>query len=139
MFFNTQLSLLGCGYFDSNALASALYNTTVTSPNYPSGYDNNQDCRLLIKVDNSRLLRPYIVKVTFNDFQLDDDVLEFYDGINTRSSLLGSYSATTHPEVIYSTGQYLYVKFVTGSFLISRGFSLSFSAVEEGKFNLFHS
>ena len=80
------------------------------------------------------------MKVTFNYFQLDDDVLEFYDGMNAFSRLLGSYSGTTHPEVIYSTGQYLYVKFVTsGSFLISRGFSFSFSAVEEGTFNLFYS
>ena len=119
------------------AIASKFYNTTVTSPNYPSDYDNNLECTLLIKVDNSLLRLGYIVKVIFNDFQLqsscDGDVLKFYDGMNVVSiNLLGSYCGTTHPEVIYSTGQYLYVKFRTDSILAYKGFSFSFSAVKEG-------
>ena len=76
------------------------------------------------------------MKVTFNDFQLDSpcdgDTLKFYDGMNALSSLLGSYCGTTHPDVIYSTGLYLYVKFQTDRFLTYRGFNFSFSAVEEG-------
>ena len=123
------------------AIASAFYNTTVTSPNYPSNYGNNLECRLFIKVDISLLSHGYIVKVTFSDFLLgvstldlacDRDVLKFYDGMNSVSVLLGSYCGTTHPEVIYSTGQYLYVKFHTNSFLTYKGFSFSFSAVKEG-------
>ena len=91
---------------------------------------------MLIKVDDSLIFRGYIVKVVFNDFMLETfssgDVLKFYDGMNTVSSLLGSYSRTTYPEVIYSTGRYLYVKFNTDSSFNYRGFSFSVSAVKEG-------
>ena len=91
---------------------------------------------MLIKVDDSLLFRGYIVKVVFNDFMLGffstGDELKLYDGMNGVSSLLGSYSRTTHPEVIYSSGRYLYVKFQTDSIFIYRGFSFNVSAVKEG-------
>ena len=91
---------------------------------------------MLIKVDDSLLFRGYIVKVVFNDFTLEtfssSDVLKFYDGMNAVSSLLGSYKGKTHPEVIYSSGRYLYVKFHTDSSFTYRGFSFSVSAVKEG-------
>ena len=91
---------------------------------------------MLIKVDDSLIFRGYVVKVVFNDFMLETfssgDVLKFYDGMNAVSSLLGSYSRTTHPEVIYSTGRYLFVKFLTDSIFIYRGFSFTVSAVKEG-------
>jgi len=79
----------------------------------------------------------YIVKVLFSDFLLEegypcDDVLTFYDGMNETSSLLGSYCGTIHPEVIYSTGQYLHVKFGTDNMVNYKGFSLSLTAVEKG-------
>ena len=121
--------------------ASAFYNTTITSPKYPSDYENDLDCSLLIQLDISLLFRGYIVKVIFDDFLLESpgvghDVLKFYDGMDVFASLLGSYSGTTHPEVIYSTGQYLYVKFHTDSIVTYRGFSFSFSAVKEGTFTV---
>ena len=129
--------------FGNTVLASVLYNTTIASPNYPSNYGNDLECRLLIKVDNTLLFRPYIVKVIFNDFHLEgscvNDVLKFYDGMNAVASPLGSYCGTTHPDVIYSTGLYLYVKFHTDSSATYRGFSFSFSAVEEGTFTVYYS
>jgi len=83
------------------------------------------------------MFRGYIVKVVFNDFLLEewypcDDVLTFYDGVNKTSSLLGSYCGAIHPEVIYSTGQYLHVQFGTDNMVNYRGFNLSFTAVKEG-------
>ena len=88
-------------------------------------------------MDNSLLSRGYIVKVIFSDFFLEeqhpcDDVLKFYDGMNDMSSLLGSYCGATYPEVIYSTGQYLYVKFHTGMMIHYKGFNFSFTAVKKG-------
>ena len=79
----------------------------------------------------------YIVRVLFNDFDLEAgspcvDFLRFYDGMNETSSLLGSYCGTTHPDVIYSTGQYLYVKFVTDNMVKYKGFKFSFTAVKKG-------
>ena len=96
------------------------------------------ECKLSIKVASS--LRSYIVKVIFNDFKLESlcrglgDKLRFYDGMSAGSSLLGSYCGTTHPDVIYSTGQNLYVTFQTDRFATYKGFSFSVSAVKEGTF-----
>ena len=83
------------------------------------------------------------MKVLFNDFELQDDQalsltrcpfdnLTFYDGKSKSSLFLGSYCGTVHPEVIYSTGNNLTIKFHTDSNMTFRGFSISVSAVEAG-------
>ena len=83
------------------------------------------------------------MKVTFNDFQLEagsnltghcwNDKLTFYDGTSATSSLLGSYCGTLHPEVIYSTGRHLYVKFHSDSITtLLRGFRMNVLTVAEG-------
>ena len=77
------------------------------------------------------------MKVMFNDFRLEGwsrckDVLKFYDGTSAVSTLLGSYCGATHPEVIYSTGENLFVKFHTDDAVNNTGFSIRFSAVKEG-------
>ena len=94
---------------------------------------NDLDCTWVLAVDSDLSSDGYIVKVTFSVLELEcDDSLKFYDGNNnTMSRLLGSY-CDVHPEVIYSTGQYMYVKFHTDYVLTYKGFSFSFSAVKEG-------
>ena len=113
--------------------ASASYEKTLTSPNYPSDHDNYLICNWLLEVDSGVPTNGYIVKVTFSGFSLEcDDELNLYDGNSTGSNLLGSYCGSTPPEVIYSTGRYLYVNFHTDDFYALKGFNLSFSAVKEG-------
>ena len=133
---------VGCSILPQKVTASKWYNTTITSPSYPQNYANNLECRWLIEVGSSLLIGGYIVKVTFNDFQLQggsfsrcysfDDELKFYDGTSTAYNLLGSYCGTVHPEVIYSTGRYLYVKFDSGRATTRRGFSINVLTVAEG-------
>ena len=118
-----------CGVSGQTIIASDSYSRTVTSPNYPFAYDvRNPTCTLLIKVNNSLSFHGYVVKVIISDVTNYLDVLKFYDGMNVVSNLLGSYGAT-YPEAIYSTGQYLYVKFNTEG----GRFSFTFSAVKEGR------
>ena len=133
---------VGCSIVPQKVTASKWYNTTITSPSYPSNYADNLECTWLIEVGSSLLIGGYILKVTFNDFQLErgiflpcyswDDELEFYDGTNTTSNLLGSYCGTVHPEVIYSTGRHLYVKFQSNIIITGRGFSINVLTVAEG-------
>ena len=83
------------------------------------------------------------MKVTFNDFRLDGaiyddckDKLTFYDGNSTASKLVGkAYCGSTRPDVIYSTGRYLFVEFRTDDhdFFNYKGFKLAFSAANKGK------
>ena len=84
------------------------------------------------------------MKVTFNDFQVGrgslgicfSEKLEFYDGDSTSSNPLGSYCGTVNPEVIYSSGRYLYVKFSSGYGSSYKGFSLNVAAVAKGNHSL---
>ena len=117
------------------------YDTTITSPFYPSDYYSDVECTWRVTVDNALSSGGYVVKVTFADFELQPytyehchDGLEFYDGHNnTGSNLLGLYCGKAHPEVIYSTGQDLYVRFYTDRYLnYFKGFSVGISAVKEG-------
>ncbi|XP_078370540.1 bone morphogenetic protein 1-like isoform X2 [Oculina patagonica] len=115
-------------------VSAASYEKTLTSPNYPSNTDSGLNCNWLLEVDNGLSSGGYIVKVTFSDFAVEcDDELRFYDGNSTSSRLLGSYCGSATPEVIYSTGRYLYVNFRTDDYYTYKGFSLSFSAVKEGE------
>ena len=83
------------------------------------------------------------MKVVFSDFDLQGesdyrcrfaDTLKFYDGASSMSNIIGTYCGTVHPDVIFSTGQSLYVKFYSHSFTSYPlgGFSFSYSAVKKG-------
>ena len=116
--------------------ANALYNKTITSPNFPSRSDSNLNCNWLLEVNSSLASDGYIVKVEFSDFEVacGDDAVKFYDGDSiTVLSILRSYCGSTHPEVIYSSGRYLFVNFYTDNdYVTYNGFSFSFSAVKKG-------
>ena len=126
-------------------IALASYNRTIQSVYYPLDYHNSAECKWRVKIED-KLDLPfggYIIKVIFNDFELQTgqdssvpscpyDNLTFYDGYSVASPLLGSYCGTVHPEVIYSTGSYLYIKLRTDSTITSRGFRISVSVVGVG-------
>ena len=103
-------------------------------------YTNNLECNWLIEVVSDLPSVGFILKVTFNSLHLVqggylvcEDKLEFYDGNTTSlSNLLGSYCGEVPPEVVYSTGQLLYVKFQSDGRYSDRGFSFNVSAVLEG-------
>lgn len=104
-------------------------------------YTNNLECNWLIEVASDLPSVGFILKVTFNSLHLVqgrylvcEDKLEFYDGNTTSlSNLLGSYCGEVPPEVVYSTGQLLCVKFQSDGYYSDRGFSFNVSAVLEGK------
>ncbi len=119
--------------------------TAVTSPNYPLNYHDNLECTWRIQV-YYKFPIGHILKVIFFDFELQQgqalssiscpyDYLKFYDGRLVSSRLLGAYCGTVHPEVIYSTGRYLFVKFHTNGNSTFRGFNISVSVVKEGEVN----
>lgn len=132
-----------CSDVTQRVTASRWHNTTITSPHYPANYSNNSTCTWLIEVASDTQSVGFILKVTFNSFQLEEaktaflicnDKLEFYDGNSTNlSDLLGSYCGAVSPKVVYSTGRLLYVKFQSDGRYSDKGFSLNISAVMEGK------
>ena len=127
-------------------VVASSYNRVIKSPYYPLDYHNNAECSWLVKIEDKFYFpfRGYVIKVIFNDFELQAGQdssdpscpygtrLTFYDGYSIASPLLGSYCGTVHPEVIYSTGRNLYITFHTASSITSGGFSISVSVVEAG-------
>ena len=123
--------------------ASASRNTTIKSYKYPWDYDNNMVCEWHVQIESKFLYGDYVLKVVFNDFELEAepapsssvcpyDNLTIYNGDSDFSPLLGSYCGTVHPEVVYSTGNNLYIKFNTDKINTFRGFSISILVVEGG-------
>jgi len=121
--------------------ASASNSTIITSPNYPLSYSDNMECTWHVAIENK--LSGHVLKVLFNDFELQQDKdlsltrcpfdnLTFYDGLSESSLFLGSFCGTVHPEVIYSTGINMLIKFHTDSKMTFRGFNISVSVVNAG-------
>lgn len=130
-----------CTWSGKQVDVSAFYNTTLTSPNYPSEYDLRSTCIWQLSAESG-----FAVKVVFNDFKLQTggfnsrpvnnpcpyDALTFRDGFTSSSSVLGRYCSTAHPEVIFSTGRYLYIQFSSDYRFANKGFNISVSAVKKG-------
>ena len=59
------------------------------------------------------------IRLKFVTFQLSDsqkighDYIEIYDGRNSRSTLLGTFTGVRRPFVIQSSGRFMFVKFRT--------------------------
>ncbi|PVD37829.1 hypothetical protein C0Q70_00431 [Pomacea canaliculata] len=90
----------------------------LTSPNYPDDYRPNKDCIWKISVEEG-----YSVALKFQSFEIENhdncvyDYLEVRDGSEESSPLLGRYCGYKIPDDIKSSGNKLYVKFVSdGSF-----------------------
>ena len=144
---NNTFFLIDCYIGNDPALVIAIpsYNKTIKSLNYPLDYYGNTECKWRVKIEDKLdfLFGGYVMKVIFNDFDLQTgqgssfpgclyDNLEFYDGYSESSPLLGSYCGTVHPEAIYSTGSYLFIKFHIGSANAFGRFSISVSVVGAG-------
>ena len=102
-------------------------------------YGKDSKCSWILNTESPG----YLVKVTFNDFELQFDEpasinrcpydsLEFHDGRGYTPNLLGKYCGNLHPEVLYSTGEEMYAEFQSDSSRTYRGFNISILAVEVG-------
>ncbi|PVD35988.1 hypothetical protein C0Q70_02958 [Pomacea canaliculata] len=96
----------------------------ITSPNFPEPYNHNAMCVWTISVNSSD-----IIILHFAHFDLETssscqyDYLEVRDGINERSPVLGTYCSNSVPSDVRTTGNVMFVKFVTDSNLHGSGFS----------------
>ena len=88
--------------------------TTITSTNYPSNYENSQDCQATIRFASDE-----IVRITFEAFDVEEhddciyDYLEIHDGDGTSSPSIGSKLCGTGPlgNTLHSTGNVMTLHF----------------------------
>jgi hypothetical protein len=89
-------------------------------------YDNNKNCSWLIAPDDSISY----VTLNFDHFSLDAaDNVTVYDGSTTGAPVLGTYTGTTIPPQVVTTGPAMLVVFNSNSSVTSSGFLAKYSAV----------
>lgn len=131
-----------CSSLGQTLIAESSTIKTLTSPNYPSDYDSDTICSWTIE---TRQLSDYVVEVTFNDFRLESDNLQYcssdylavYDGLSqSGSDIIGTFCGFIGPDSkVFSTGRHLTLRFVTDTVFNYRGFKLSYFAVPAGRLN----
>ena len=97
-------------------------------------YENLLQCQYRITVGPND-----IIKIEFEDFDTEEeyDWVELFDGDSTNATSLGKFSGNLNHQSISTTGNQLFVKFISDRTESSRGFKLSYSTLKDkgNKFN----
>lgn len=91
----------------------------ITSPGYPSKYDDNLRRQWNIDVGLSNTVR-----ITFTQFELENtyDFVKIYNGQSTTCGSLANYTGTIYPLELTSTGRYMTILFTTDGSGTKSGF-----------------
>jgi hypothetical protein len=98
---------------------------TITDGSGNSDYTNRANCRWLIQPPNATR-----IELTFSSFNTESnyDFVKVYDGATTSAPLLGSYSGTTLPPVLRSSGGSLLIVFTSDNSITRAGWSASYTS-----------
>ena len=101
----------------------AVGTNSITSPNYPSTYSPDKECGWAITGPSGRQL-----KLTFNDFALEakNDTLAIHDGHSKDSPIIKTFSGTSLPEDVISTGNSFFIQFISDAQQNRHGFDLHY-------------
>ena len=98
------------------------------SPNYPDDYTPNKECTWVIKTKPN-----YQIALKFLSFELENhescvyDYVEVRDGNSESSNFLGKFCGLKTPSELHSSGNELFVKFVSDSTVQKGGFAATFN------------
>lgn len=127
--FDNPINFLVCGgkFEDENGV--------VTSPWWPSRYEDNKICAYDIEAPLGKA-----IVMNFTDFDIENDCdfdsLTIYDGVDANSTKIGTYCGTRKPPTVISTLNHIHMIFQTDSSNTGPGFRASYSFVEAGRFDL---
>jgi hypothetical protein len=97
---------------------------TIEDGSGSADYQNNQDCLWLIDPTET------VTKITLSFINLSteatNDIVTVYDGNSTSSPVLGTYSGSTLPNDITSTGPQMLVRFQTNGTSVANGWKASY-------------
>ncbi|KAG8232959.1 hypothetical protein J437_LFUL011452, partial [Ladona fulva] len=87
---------------------------SIVSPHYPQPYGESTECFWKITVSKGSKIQLIIVDLDLEDHQsCDFDYVEIRDGSDSTAALLGKYCNQNHPLHFVSTGNSLWVKFMS--------------------------
>lgn len=94
-------------------------------------YENNLDCSWLI---SPQTIEDSVTRIIINfdrfNTEMNNDQVIIYDGENASAPVLGTYSGTTMPPAnITSTGNKLFIRFITNGNVSDKGWSLNYKSV----------
>lgn len=97
------------------------------------GYRNNENYTFTIAPTGATS-----IKLTFDNFNTEAgfDFLRIYDGPTTASTLLGTYSGTTLPPVINSSGGSLTIRFTSDNSTTKAGWSANWTCCDAKEINV---
>ncbi|XP_069800553.1 bone morphogenetic protein 1 [Dendropsophus ebraccatus] len=105
----------------------------IQSPNYPDDYRPNKDCKWKLRVAEG-----YNIGIVFQSFEIERhdscayDFMEIRDGDSETSPLIGRYCGYDKPDDFKSSGNKLFIRFVSDGSINKAGFSLHyFKEVDE--------
>jgi M6 family metalloprotease-like protein len=112
----------GCSGLKSYTAASGTFSDG-TSPTID--YTNNQNCEWLIQPTGANF-----VTIDFNRFDTEQgfDFVTVYDGPNSTSTQIGTYSGNNIPASIVSSGNSLYVVFNSDNLITSTGWEITYNS-----------
>jgi len=90
-----------------------------------SNYENNQDCSWLIQVEDDN-----IIDLSFTSFYTEEgyDFVTVYDGNSSASTILGTFSGSSIPDNITSSGNELYITFISNESTTNAGWEATYSS-----------
>uniref|UniRef100_W5MDL2 Neuropilin and tolloid like 2 n=1 Tax=Lepisosteus oculatus TaxID=7918 RepID=W5MDL2_LEPOC len=108
-----------------------------TSPNYPSTYPPNKECVYILEADPRQRIEltfdePYYIEPSF---ECRFDHLEVRDGPFGFSPLIDRYCGSKSPDVITSTGRFMWIKFTTDEELEGLGFRIKYAFIPDPDFH----
>lgn len=105
------------------------------SPLYPDNYPSNTKYAWLIDQSPG-----FIIDLMFDDFELEfsvnctKDYIEVFDGANNSSASIGKYCGTKKPsDHVTTSGNMMYVEFVSNSKRAAKGFKISYTGIKSGR------
>uniref|UniRef100_A0A672M006 Neuropilin 1a n=1 Tax=Sinocyclocheilus grahami TaxID=75366 RepID=A0A672M006_SINGR len=122
-------SVYKCG--DNIRITSANY---LTSPGYPVSYYPSQKCTWVITAPgpNQRILINFNPHFDLEDRECKYDYVEVRDGVDESGQLVGKYCGKIAPSPVVSSGNQLFIKFVSDYETHGAGFSIRYEIFKTG-------
>uniref|UniRef100_H2ZK52 CUB domain-containing protein n=1 Tax=Ciona savignyi TaxID=51511 RepID=H2ZK52_CIOSA len=131
MHYHTDSSVPSTGFRFKFSVSGGPGSGDIRSPNYPSNYPNNADCRYRINAGSSTRT----ITLTFSAFNLESHSYCKYDFVDIRVGFQGNaatpirkYCGSSTPAPITITGQqYVYIQFSTDGSVQRSGFRIRYT------------
>ncbi|XP_050336908.1 cubilin homolog [Bactrocera neohumeralis] len=104
------------------------------TPSWPSNYDDSMDCTWVISAPLGHKIELVVQNFSVETTSeiCNDDYLEIRNGKSSTSPLIGKFCGSTIPARLPSFTNYLYLHFVSDSYISDKGFFITWQQTETG-------